>query len=229
MKATKISNHVTQLTRFGLMNAFFVEEDDGLTLVDTLVSGSGKQFVQQAAAMGKPIRRILLTHAHMDHAGGVEELLTAVPQAELLLTKRSAAFLDGDMSLHSGEPQSKLRGSYLQFDVTPTAIIAPGQQVGSLKIVASPGHTPDHVAYLDSRDGTLIAGDAFQTQGGIAVAGTMRWLFPLPAFATWDRETAVSSAKKLLALNPTTLAVGHGKALPNPMPKMKQAIEAANG
>ena len=73
----------------------------------------------------------------------------------------------------------------------------------------------------------MIAGDALQTQGGIAVSGTIRWLFPLPALATWHKPTALKSARALRALNPTRLAVGHGKVLESPLAAMDQAIKAA--
>ena len=93
--------------------------------------------------------------------------------------------------------------------------------------MATPGHTPGHIALYDQRDGSLIAGDALQTLGGVAVAGVIRWLFPLPGFATWHKPTAAKSAEKLLALNPKRLAIGHGRVLENPASAMKQAIAQA--
>jgi glyoxylase-like metal-dependent hydrolase (beta-lactamase superfamily II) len=105
--------------------------------------------------------------------------------------------------------------------------VLPGDHVGSLTVVAAPGHTPGHLAFLDTRDGTLIAGDAFQTRGGIAVAGTLRPLFPFPALATWHPPTALASAQMLRALLPTRLAVGHGAVLDDPLPAMDRAIARA--
>jgi hypothetical protein len=83
------------------------------------------------------------------------------------------------------------------------------------------------VAFIDVRDRTLIAGDAFQTRGGIAVSGVLRPLFPFPAMATWNKQAALASATALRALRPTLLAVGHGKALRDPATDMDGAIEAA--
>jgi len=94
-------------------------------------------------------------------------------------------------------------------------------------VVASPGHTPGHIAFLDVRDRSLIAGDAFQTRGGIAVSGDLRLLFPFPAMATWNRQTALASAVALRALNPSLLGVGHGPTLSEPAAAMDRAIEAA--
>jgi glyoxylase-like metal-dependent hydrolase (beta-lactamase superfamily II) len=78
---------------------------------------------------------------------------------------------------------------------------------------------------LDLRDRTLIAGDAFQTQGGLAVAGQLRLLFPLPALATWHAPTALASARRLTALEPARLAVGHGPVLERPGAAMGRVSE----
>jgi glyoxylase-like metal-dependent hydrolase (beta-lactamase superfamily II) len=91
--------------------------------------------------------------------------------------------------------------------------------------VSTPGHTPGHIALLDRRDGALIAGDAFQTKAGVAVAGTVQWLFPFPAWATWHRPSALASARRLHALAPTRLAIGHGDVLEQPLAAMERAIQ----
>jgi glyoxylase-like metal-dependent hydrolase (beta-lactamase superfamily II) len=94
-------------------------------------------------------------------------------------------------------------------------------------VVGAPGHTPGQIALLDTRDRTLIAGDAFQTRGGIAVSGTVRWQFPFPAMATWHYPTALDSARRLRALEPSRLAIGHGEVLEQPLAAIDQAIAAA--
>jgi glyoxylase-like metal-dependent hydrolase (beta-lactamase superfamily II) len=81
-------------------------------------------------------------------------------------------------------------------------LLKPGDRVGSLEVIASPGHTPGHVAFFDVRDKALIAGDALQTRGGIAVSGDLRLLFPFVAMATWNKPVALTSAKTLRALTP---------------------------
>src|SRR5215813_5752103 len=70
-----------------------------------------------------------------------------------------------------------------------------GDHVGSLETVASPGHTPGHVSFLDTRDRTLIAGDAFSTLGGLATPDKPKWRFPLVWYATCDRPQAGESAR----------------------------------
>jgi glyoxylase-like metal-dependent hydrolase (beta-lactamase superfamily II) len=100
--------------------------------------------------------------------------------------------------------------------------------VGSLEVVAAPGHTPGHVAYLDRRDGTLFCGDAYTTLGGVATTDKVRLPFPLASMATWDPATELESARALSALAPKRLAPGHGKIVDAPVSAMEAAIAKAS-
>lgn len=217
----------TRVSRFGFVNAYLVREDDGLTLVDTTLPRSAKAILRAAESLGAPIARIALTHAHGDHVGSLDELAAALPGVEVLISTRDARLLAKDMSLDPSEPHSKLRGGYPGAATKPTRTFAHGDRVGSLEVVAAPGHTPGHVAFLDSRDGTLYCGDAFSTLGGVATSAKPHWRFPLPAMATWDRATELESARRLAALQPARLAPGHGKVVEDPGAAMRSAIAKA--
>ena len=65
--------------------------------------------------------------------------------------------------------------------------------VGSLEVVAAPGHTPGHVAFFDRRDGTLLCGDAYTTLGGVATTAKPSLPFPLAGMSTWHRPTELES------------------------------------
>ena len=218
---------VTRVSRFGFVNAYLVEEDDGLTIVDTMLPRSAKAIM--SAAAGRPIRRIALTHAHGDHVGSLDALADELPGVEVLISARDARLLAKDMTLAPEEQQGKLRGSYPGTKTRPTREVAPGERIGSLEVVAAPGHTPGHVAFLDSRDGTLYCGDAYSTLGGVATTAKVNPRFPLPATATWHRPTALESAKALRALEPSRLAPGHGKVVDSPVRAMDAAIARGAG
>jgi glyoxylase-like metal-dependent hydrolase (beta-lactamase superfamily II) len=222
---------VTRVSRFGLVNAFLVEEEDGLTLVDTALPGSAKAIRAAALELGRPIVRIALTHAHGDHVGSLDALADALPGVEVSISERDARLLAKNKTTDPGEPpEAKMRGSYPGARTSPTRTLAPGDRVGSLEVVASPGHTPGHVSFLDTRDRTLIAGDAFSTIGGVATSARMNPLFPFPVVATWHKPTALASARALRALDPARLAVGHGPIVDAPGAAMDQAIaKAARG
>jgi len=228
VSVSRHGDHLVKITRLRSVNSYIVREEDGLTVVDTGLPNSAKAILAAADEAGGDIKRIALTHAHGDHVGSLATLHKELPDAEVLISTRDARFLRGDMSLDPGEPDAKPRGSYPKVDVDPTRTLSPGDRVGSLEVVASPGHTPGHVAFLDTRDRTLIAGDAFQTLGGIAVSGKIRPLFPLPGIATWHKPTSLDSAKALRALDPARLAVGHGRVIEAPGEEMDRAIADAS-
>ena len=218
---------VHRVSRMGMVNAYLVREDDGLTLIDTMLPRSGKSVLAAAEKAGAPIVRIALTHAHGDHIGSLDELAGKLGDAEVLISARDARLLARDKSLDPGEPQDKLRGSYPGADTRPTRTLSPGDRVGSLEVVAAPGHTPGHVAFLDTRDQTLYCGDAYSTLGGVATSAKVNPRFPLPAVATWHRPTAIRSARELRALDPARLAPGHGKVVEAPAAAMDAAIAKA--
>ncbi|MBI3972622.1 MAG: MBL fold metallo-hydrolase [Chloroflexi bacterium] len=177
MQAIPWGEHLVQLERFGRLfpvSCYFVREDDGLTLVDTGLSGNAARILDAARALGAPIRRLALTHPHADHAGSLDALHAALPDAEVLLSGRDARIVRGDRSLDPAEPQAPLRGSWPHLTTPPTRELRDGDRVGSLQVIATPGHTPGSLSFFDLRDGSLLVGDALQTRAGLAVAETKR-------------------------------------------------------
>lgn len=225
MKIIPLSDNLYQLTHLGAVNCFLVREDDGLTLVDTSwPSSQARAIIQSANRLGLPIVRILLTHAHIDHVGSLDMLHEALPEVPVLIGTREARFLAGDLSLDSLEPRGEKEPGAYPCKTKPTQLLREDDRIGSLEVIATPGHSVGHNAFFDTRDRALIAGDAFQTLGGVAVSGTMKPLFPLPALSNWNKRLSLESARKLLALQPSLLTVGHGRALSNPHEAMEGAI-----
>jgi len=230
VRALHFGPNLTQITKFPNIfpiNAYLVAEDDGLTLIDTGLPGDGRGYQAHAASLGAPIVRIVLTHAHGDHVGSLDELHSALPAAEIIASARDARFLRGERGLDPDEPQSPLRGSITTIKTPLTRRRALALCSIALAVVATPGHTPGHISLLATRDGTLIGGDAFMTLGGPAVSGTFKWGFPIGPWVTWHRPTALASARQVLGLKPTRLAVGHGPVLEQPALAIAQAIAEA--
>jgi len=135
-----------------------------------------------------------------------------------------------DARIHAGENvvDDKLPGSWPELETKPDVLLEPGDCVGSLEVIETPGHTPGHVAFLDTRDRTLIAGDVLTTLGGVAVSSHFTLPFPIASLATWDKALNLDSARRLRALEPQLLATGHGPALRDPGKATVRAIERAH-
>ncbi len=234
MKVRPISTHGHQLTRLGLMNCYLVRESDSFTLIDTTIGGAGKTIIADARGIAaEPIARILLTHAHGDHVGSVDQLNAELGKADLAISRRDAKLLSKppDKTPESGEPQGKVKGSLPGIRTKPTHLLNDGELFGSLRVITTPGHTPGHASFFDERDGTLYTGDALICiGGGVHVVGFGPWYFPLAAVATWNKPLALASAQKLLDVLGTDIrryASGHGRLVEGGPALLKAAVDAA--
>lgn len=230
MKITKI-NHIYQLVFLPTLfpvNCYLIEEEEYLTLIDAALPSSYTKILQTAEKIGKPIQQVILTHAHSDHIGSLDKLKELLPNVTVSISKRDARLLKGDKGLLQGEENTPIRGGVpTSIQTIPDRLLVEGDQIGSLTVVETPGHTPGSISLLDTRTNAVIVGDAFQVRGGMAVSGVMKWRFPAPAFATWSKGKALESAVKIHELNPTLLAVGHGQMITSPEEQMNLAIKEA--
>jgi glyoxylase-like metal-dependent hydrolase (beta-lactamase superfamily II) len=225
MKVTAVTPNLTQLNRLHFVNAYLVREPDGFTLVDTTIGKAAGELIAAAREAGGEIRRIALTHGHGDHVGALDALRAQLgEEVEVSIGELDARILAGEHVV-DGKP----RGSWPKITTTPDKLLRGGERIGSLEVLATPGHTPGHVAFLDTRDRTLIAGDTFTTFRRPEIPNHFRQRFPLATMGTQDRRAIVETARELRALEPAVLACGHGPAISSPADGMDAAIARAGG
>ncbi|MGE7112876.1 MBL fold metallo-hydrolase [Lysinibacillus sp. NPDC047702] len=230
MQVSKIGTifQLSFMPRIFPVNCYFVEEESELTLIDAALPYSAKSIIKAAKKIGKPITRIIITHAHSDHIGALDTLKELLPASQVCISSRDALLLEGNSTLLPNEKNTPIRGGLPKnIKTKPDLLLEEGDRVGSLEVIATPGHTPGSITLFDTRNSSLIAGDALTSRGKLVVSGIMYPLFPFPALATWDKSTALESVKKLSELNPSLLAVGHGKMLMQPQELLKIAITEA--
>ncbi|HLU60494.1 MAG TPA: MBL fold metallo-hydrolase [Pseudonocardia sp.] len=160
------------------VNSFALLDDDGsVTLVDTGVQRAPARIVAGLAALGKhpaDVQRIVLTHAHPDHAGGAMDM-AARTGAPVAVHGEDAGFVEsgqappGDRTTLAGRIIARLQNGRFP----PVAVgerLTDGQVLdvaGGLRVVATPGHTPGHISLLHEPTRTLITGDAIFNAFGL--------------------------------------------------------------
>ena len=224
-RLTEIAADVVRVP-LGFANVYLVGGLGGAWfLIDTGVPGSARKIQEAAVARfgsaAKP-QAILLTHGHFDHAGSAIELADfwGVP---VLAHELELPYLTGESAYPPADPTAPGFLSFLsRFFGVPTFNL--GARVRALRSGPipgmpgwewhhTPGHSPGHVSFFRPVDATLIAGDAFATvnlDSFFAIITRRTRISRPPTPFTCDWEAAAASVRKLDALNPLTLACGHG-------------------
>jgi glyoxylase-like metal-dependent hydrolase (beta-lactamase superfamily II) len=195
----------------GGVNAYLLDDPrEGLTLIDAGLPGWGKRVLALIAVIGRrptDLRRILITHADVDHIGALAALVETTG-SEIAAGERTAGYLAArSVPPHIRFPMT-LPVALLNAAVgaRPSAgrTLGDGERLdilGGLRAIATPGHTPDHFAYFLERGGILFAGDLYRNVAGLE-------LFPRNA---WDRAEQEASARKVEGLRLKIICPGHGK------------------
>ncbi|MDO3704980.1 MBL fold metallo-hydrolase [Micromonospora sp. C28SCA-DRY-2] len=194
------------------INSYALVDDDGsVTLVDCGVKRAPARIVRGLAAIGRTpadVTRIVLTHAHPDHAGGAAELArrTGAPVAVHAADAGYAAAGQApprDPAVTGARLFARLPGG--RFPAVEVAQpLADGDVLpvgGGLRVVHTPGHSPGHVSLLHEPTRVLITGDALFNVAGV------RW--PIKSFCTDFRMTQ-QTAHVLGELDYDVAAFTHG-------------------
>lgn len=187
-------------------------------LVETGTARSAPVVIEQLAALGvgpADLATIVVTHIHLDHAGGVGDLAQAFPNAEIVVQERGARHLaDPSRLLASahrvfGEAMDRLFGDLRPTDAARIVSIAERGQVDlgegrSLAAFHNPGHASHHIGLVDSATGDLYTGDA----AGVYVPETkdVRPATPPPDF---NLDLTLSSLQTMRDVGPTRLLFSH--------------------
>jgi glyoxylase-like metal-dependent hydrolase (beta-lactamase superfamily II) len=156
----------------------YVLRGDEIAIVETGTSRCAPQVLAGLRELGvepADVRHIVLTHIHMDHAGGTGTLLPHMPEATVHIHSRTARYLSEPAELlvsaqRALGPLFPLHGG---MDPVPAERISPAEELDldlgrglRLQAIPTPGHSGDHLAYLEAGSGCLFTGDAV----GISVA-----------------------------------------------------------
>jgi glyoxylase-like metal-dependent hydrolase (beta-lactamase superfamily II) len=169
----------------------------------------------------------VVTHIHLDHAGGVGDIAEMFPAAEVVVHELGARHLVDPTRLMDSARRiygDKLDGLFGALAPTPAERIRAVEQTGVVDLGGgrrldshySPGHAKHHVGLVDSVSGDLYVGDAAGVY--IQETGDMRPATPPPDF---NLEVALASLRTFAALQPARLLFSHF----GPVSEVTQTLE----
>ena len=210
--------HVLGGRKGGHVRAFLLDAGGELTLVDTLFEGDARDVLGAIRQLGRSpgdLKRILLSHAHRSHLGGLAALKRETG-ATVLAHEWEADIVAGERPAQSVglKPTRPFRTYPFQVGIflgrpkhVPCEVddlATEGDAVGPLRVLHTPGHSPGHLAFWWEERGLLIGGDA--------IATWPRFEAGWPAF-NLNPEQAAASVRRLASLEPRLVGVGHGEPL----------------
>lgn len=197
------------------VNAYLWDDPGDLTLVDAGYAGAGTVVLDAIRRLGRDpaeLRRVIVTHSHPDHIGGIAGLVAAVPDVTVIVSRADAAVVRGERE----QPPPVLEDWERQIAAgLPELPAAPPVRVdrevedgdlldfaGGAAVVAVPGHTAGSIAIHLPLHRVLFTGD---------IAANVQRV--MPGVFHLDRAEAHRSFKRLAELDADTVCFGHGEPI----------------
>jgi hydroxyacylglutathione hydrolase len=200
---------LTGFPKYGI-NWFLVED----VLIDAGGKPDKRRILKQLS--GRKVTAHALTHAHPDHQGSSHAVCTELGIPFLVPEKDVAAAEDPDQ-IKARQPDAFLPKLMQALFAGPghkvDRVLHDGDEVAGFRVIDTPGHSAGHVSYWRESDRVLIAGDVINTMHPFLMTRGVRE--PFEVF-TPDPAENRRSIKKIAALEPALVLVGHGPPLRDP-------------
>jgi glyoxylase-like metal-dependent hydrolase (beta-lactamase superfamily II) len=210
--------------RPGLAASHFLVRDGRAAIVDAGTNRSVPILLAALETLGvarEAVEYVLLTHVHLDHAGGAGELLRALPNAIAVVHPRGAPHLAdperleaGTRAVYGDRTYDALYGPLVPIPGSRIRAVADGEELSlgrsRLRVVETPGHAMHHVAFHDEAADAVFSGDAF----GISYRAFdgpegAAFLFATTSPTQFDPEQSHASVERIRALQPRAVYLGH--------------------
>ncbi len=211
-----IDDNLYSLPRWG---SVYLLKEDRTALIDTGPTTSMEAVIGGVRKLGlspEDIDYLILTHIHLDHAGGAGSLALEMKKAQVLVHHKGARHMVNPEKLVKGAIESQGQeimvecGKVVPIDQERVKSIYGGEvlelsQGQTLKFIDAPGHAPHELCIHESRNNGLFTGDAL----GLRVGPGEGVLLPVTAPPSFDLEQYVGTVDKLAELGASRLYLAH--------------------
>jgi glyoxylase-like metal-dependent hydrolase (beta-lactamase superfamily II) len=202
------------------------------TLIETASAADAPAIVEALSGVGigsADLRHLVVTHIHLDHAGGAGVLATAFPRASVWVHERGAPHLADPTRLvastertYGADRASAFYGTTRPVSADRLRPIDDGDVVPlgdrRLAVVYTPGHASHHVAFQDEATGAVFTGEAVGSH--LPWADAYRPALPPPEV---DVELALASIRRIARLGPSSLITTHFGVVADPQEGCERA------
>jgi glyoxylase-like metal-dependent hydrolase (beta-lactamase superfamily II) len=191
----------------------FIEANTSLALPRLLAALKRERFAPEQ------VKFIIVTHVHLDHAGGASALMEACPNATLLAHPRAARHLIDPTKLVASATQvygeelfSKLYGVISSIPAARVRSMEDGSSVmlgsAELKFLHTRGHANHHMVVHDLKSSVVFTGDTFGLVYPALQRGK-RFAYPSTSPTDFDGAAAIESIRRVEALKPRSVLLTH--------------------
>jgi glyoxylase-like metal-dependent hydrolase (beta-lactamase superfamily II) len=201
----------------GIIATAILQGPSGVALIDPGPSTTLANLTSALARKGigiEDVRQVLLTHIHLDHAGGTGALVRENPAIDVFVHERGARHMVDPAKLMSsatrlyGTDMERLWGDFLPVPQERIRVLAGDETISvggrELQVAYTPGHASHHVSYFDPSSRVAFVGDT----AGIRCGDRLFVMPPTPP-PDIDLEAWRASERRILAWDPDTLFLTH--------------------
>ena len=203
--------------------AYLVAEGGRAAFIDTGTAFAVPRLLAALDALGLPrsaVDFVIATHVHLDHAGGVGQLMQALPGAQLIVHPRGArhmidptALWQGALAVYGAAQMARAYGTLLPVPAERVRVTADGEGIAlggrPLLFAHTPGHALHHHCIWDARSQGWFTGDNFGMAYPEFNVGGRAFIFPTTTPVQFDPEAMRASIARLMAMSPRQMFLTH--------------------
>jgi glyoxylase-like metal-dependent hydrolase (beta-lactamase superfamily II) len=213
----------TGYTRPGIAACYLVRGEDSAAVVETGNAGTVPRILASLDQLGLPraaVSHVVVTHVHLDHAGGAGALMRALPAATLVAHPRGARHMidpaklwAGTVGVYGAEATQALYGEPIPVDAARVVEAPDGFSLDlgqrPLRFLDAPGHARHHVVVLDEVTRGFFTGDCFGLSYRETDCGAGPFFFPTTTPVQFDPPALHETIDRMLAERPERVYLTH--------------------
>jgi glyoxylase-like metal-dependent hydrolase (beta-lactamase superfamily II) len=219
--------------------AHIIEDGGRAAFVDVGTNFSVPYLLAALAELGiarEAVDYVLLTHVHLDHAGGAGALLEQLPNARALVHPRGAPhmidpqkLIAGSKVVYGAERFARLYGELVPIPAGRVAVVADGERVKlggrTLELLHTPGHALHHYVVVDAAHSSIFAGDTFGISYRALDTARGAFIFPTTPPTQFDPAQLIASIDRMLSFGPESMYLMHFSRVTG-VPQLGESLKA---